>query len=68
MNYKQKIPLICFVVLTVIVSLAMAVLDIQTYISYLDANEAIKIYQQEIIDNSKKEPSYNDENRKALLV
>ena len=66
MNYKQKIPLICFVVLTVIVSLAMAVLDIQTYISYLDANEAIKIYQQEIIDNSKKEPSYNDENRKAL--
>ena len=66
MNYKQKIPLLCFVVLTVIVSLTMAVLDIQTYISYLDANEAIKGYQQEITDNSRKEPSYNDENRKAL--
>lgn len=66
MNYKQKIPLLCFVVLTVIVALTMAVLDVQTYINYLDAKDAIKLYQDEIVANSKKTPSYNDENKKAI--
>ena len=67
MNKLQKIPLLCFVVLTVVVSLAMAVMDVQKYISYSSAKDEIETLKQEIESNRRKKPSYNDNNRKKIL-
>lgn len=66
MNLKQKIPLFCFIGLTVIVSITMTVMDIMTLINSRNAQQAITIYQQEITTNSQKRPSYNDKNKDAI--
>lgn len=67
MNYlKKNIPLLCFVVLTIVVALAVTVIDIQTYIGYLNAKSEISLYMEEIRGNSQKKPSYGTDNLNAI--
>ena len=67
MNYlKKNIPLLCFVVLTIIVALAVTVLDVQTYLGYMEAQEEISRCMDEINSNSKKKPSYGVDNLNAI--
>ena len=67
MNYlKKNIPLLCFVVLTIIVALAVTVIDVQTYLGYLEAQEEIARCMEEINSNSKKKPSYGVDNLNAI--
>ena len=67
MNYlKKNIPLLCFVVLTIIVALAVTVLDVQTYLGYMEAQEEISRCMDEINSNSKRKPSYGVDNLNAI--
>ena len=67
MNYlKKNIPLLCFVVLTIIVALAVTVIDVQTYLGYLEAQEEIARCMEEINSNSKRKPSYGVDNLNAI--
>lgn len=67
LNYlKKNIPLLGFIVLTVVIALVMTVMDIQKYIGYREAQRLIGVYTEEIRANVAKKPSHNRNNLKAI--
>ena len=67
MNYlKKNIPLLCFVAVTIIAALGITVISVQTLLNMKTTEAQLKQYMQEIDDNSKKKPSYHQDNLKAL--
>ena len=63
---KKNIPLLSIIVLTVIVALTMAVLDIQLYIEYLDAKEKTDQNVTRIQNCIKQKPGPHPENVKRI--
>ena len=61
---KKNIPLLTIIILTVIVALTMAVLDIQLYVEYLDAKEKTDENVNRIQNCVKKKPGPHPENVK----
>ncbi|MBQ7403833.1 MAG: hypothetical protein IJW05_10380 [Lentisphaeria bacterium] len=63
---KKNIPLLTIIILTVIVALTMAVLDIQLYVEYLDAKEKTDENVNRIQNCVKKKPGPHPENVKRI--
>ena len=63
---KKNIPLLCFIILTLVISLVMAVLDLQLYFQYLEAKDETDVNVKKIQNTTKQKLSPQKQNIDAI--